>query len=95
MALVNITRKPSVLQGYQLATPADMQTALDYLSTRGYSGSVTQSKSGTATVWTLSLQSDNGTGSQAGVIGSWVVIENDAIASIVPAAKAAAMYQIS
>lgn len=95
MALVTITRKPSTLQGYQLTSPADMTTALDYLKTRGYSGSVTQSKSGATTIWTMTLQSDTGSNGQSGLIGDWVVIENDQIASIVPAAKAAAMYQVS
>ena len=95
MALVNITRKPSTLQGYQLATPADMTTALDYLKTRGYSGSISQTKSAGNTVWTLTLQSDTGSNGQAGVIGDWVVIENDAVASIVSAAKAAQLYQIA
>lgn len=93
MALVTITRKPSTLQGYQLVTPADMVTALSYLSTRGYSGGINCNKAGGNTVWQINLQADSGAVGQQGLINDWIVIENDAIATIVPAAKAAAMYQ--
>lgn len=93
MALITITRKPSTLQGYQLVTPSDMVTALNYLSSRGYSGSVSMSKNGGAPFWTFSLQSDTGSNGQSGVINDWVVIENDAVATIYTAAKAAAMFQ--
>ncbi len=93
MALIEITRQPSTLHGYQLNPPTDMITALNYLSTRGYTGSVVLTKNGNdPVVWTLTLQSGAGTSGQAGVTGSWVVIENDAIATIVPEDKAAAMY---
>ena len=93
MSLIEIVRQPSTLQGYQLTSPTDMVTALSYLSTRGYSGSVVLTKDGSGnSYWTLTLNSDAGTGAQAGVTGSWIVIENDAIATIVAEGKAAAMY---
>lgn len=97
MPLQNITRKPSVLQGYPLNAVADMTIALDYLKTRGYVGNVTLFNSGGTPSWLLTLQlSSGGPGSVAtGVIGDWVVIENDSIATIVPAAKAAALYQLA
>lgn len=94
MPLINITRKPSTLQGYQLATPADMTATLVYLSTRGYIGSISDFRSGGNIAWSMTLQLESGAGNvMTGTINDWVVIENDAIATIVPAAKATAMYQ--
>lgn len=95
MALVNITRKPSALQGYQLATPGDMYTALEYLSSRGYVGAVSCLRNGSGLLWQFSLQTNSGTGAQSGALGDWIVIENDSVASIVPAAKAAALYTVA
>lgn len=94
MALINITRKPSTLQGYQLATPADMTAAVGYLAARGYSGTVNCFKQNDVPTWQISLVNDNGQGAQQlGMINDWIVIENDQIATIYPAAKAVALFQ--
>lgn len=96
MPLVNITRKPVALQAYRLITQADMLAALDYLSSRGYSGGVNVVKvNGTAT-WQMSLAADGGTvGAQLGNLGDWIVIENDVVASIITNAKATLIYQLT
>lgn len=96
MALINVTRKPVTTQGYQLTGPSDMLAALDYLKTRGYSGTINAYKSdGVNTVWQLTIHADSGAQvPQSGATGDWVIIENDTIASILPAAKAAVLYQV-
>lgn len=96
MALVNITRKPVSLQGYQLTSPTDMLAALSYLSSRGYSGGVNCFKQAGNTVWQMSLVGDvAGLGAQMGNVGDWIVIENDTVASIISATKAAQIYQLT
>lgn len=94
MALINITRKASTLQAEQLNAPSDMTDSLTYLSSRGYVGQISLSKVGSTLTWQLVIQDVNGTVS-TGVIGDWLIIENDAIATIVPASKAPALYQAS
>ena len=96
MALVNVTRKPVSLQGYQLTSQTDMVTALTYLSSRGYSGSVNCYKQAGAATWQIMLQSDSGSGATPlGALNDWIIIENDTVATIVPAAKAALIYQVA
>lgn len=93
MPLITVTRKPSVLQGFQLTTSADMQVALEYLSTRGYLGSISSQRVSNTVTWMLTLYSDSGTGAQSAGINDWLVIENDAIATLLTAEDAAALYQ--
>jgi hypothetical protein len=96
MPLVNISRKASTLQAYQLSTPADMVTALAYLTARGYVGSISAYMSGAVLVWQLNLQLANNSGqAMSGITNDWVVIENDSIATVVPAAKATTLYQLA
>lgn len=94
MALVNVIRKPSTLQAYQLVAQADMTTALSYLATRGYTGHVSLTRISGVLTWQLTLQADAGNDVQSGFINDWVVIENDTIATITPAAKAGSLYQV-
>ena len=95
-ALVNVTAKPVTLQGYQLTSDSDMHAALEYLSARGYSGSVSVSKaSGTAT-WQMSLVADSGnSAAQFGNVTDWIIIQNDSVATIVTAAVAGQLYTLS
>lgn len=95
MTLVDITRKPVALQGFQLTSESAMVSALAYLAPKGYSGGVNCFKNDNNVVWQMSLQSDtNSLGAQIGNIGDWIVVENDTLATIVPAAKAAELYQL-
>jgi hypothetical protein len=93
--LINVTRKPVTTQAFQLTAQTDMNTALIYLSTRGYSGEVACGKNADGSVrWALIIRTDTGNNlQQIGNIGDWVVIENDSIATIFTAAKAAVLYQ--
>lgn len=94
MPLINITRKPTTLQAFQLLTPADMVTAATHLASRGYSATISTFKQNGTTTWQIVLTPDTGGGgAQTGVLNDWAVIENNAIATIVPAAKAPDLYQ--
>lgn len=96
MPLVTVTRKPVTLQGYQLTTPTDMLAALDYLKTRGYSGTISLYKNGATPTYTMQLVADAGNSApQLGAINDWIVIENDTIANVVSAAKATVLYQLA
>lgn len=91
MALVSLTRQAQTLQGYQLLTPEDMVAALKYLLAGGYTGSINVTKN-TSTVWQMWLQHTATGTSQSALINDWIVVENNAIARVVPAANFAAQY---
>ena len=96
MALQNLTPVQDTLQGWQLLTPDDMHSALEYLAAKGYTGSVNSliDPGSGALTWQLILQSTTRKSSLAvAVINDWVIIENDAIASICPAEEFDARYQ--
>lgn len=87
--LVNLTQQVQTLQGYQLAAPEDMMAALKYLLGGGYTGSINCSDNG---AWQMWLQRPTTNTSQSALIGDWIVIENNAVARVVPAALFAAQY---
>lgn len=93
MALVSITRKTVTLQGFQLTSPADMVTALNYLAGGNYTGSINCQRPSGTVIWELWIQQSNGTGgSQKAGINDWIVIENNSIAKTVSAADFANLY---
>lgn len=82
--LIDLTQQVQTLQGYELATPDDMMAALKYLQGGGYTGSINLSESG---AWQMWLQRTASNTSQSALIGDWIVIENNAVARVVPAAQ--------
>lgn len=87
--LINLTQQVQTLQGYQLAAPEDMMAALKYLLVGGYTGSINISVSGE---WQMWLQRPASNTSQSALLGDWIVIENNAVARVVPAALFDAQY---
>lgn len=92
MSLITITRQPDELQGYQLTSPESMIAALAYIAQGGYSGNINRATSGGVTTWTMWLQSPIQNTSQSAKIGDWIVIRNNSIASVIPEANFAALY---
>lgn len=77
MALINVTRKPTSLQAYQLVTVDDMLAALKYLVPRGYWGHINVDQSGAVTMGFRNTASDN-----TAALTDWVVIENATVDSV-------------
>lgn len=92
MALVNLTRETETLQGYQLTSSQDMVAALEYLSAGGYTGTVNITKPGSTVVRQMWLQHVSSNTSQSANVGDWIVIKNNAIATVVPQAQFASQY---
>lgn len=92
-SLINVTRQAETIQAYQLTSADDMHAALKYIQPGGYSGSVAVDATGT---WTLYFQSTS-TNAQTyvGHINDYVIIENNALASLCPAAKFGNLYTAS
>lgn len=93
MALINVTRKPTSLQAYQLVTVDDMIAALKYLVPRGYWGHINVAQNGTPT-----LGFRNGVSDSTANLTDWIVIENATAntvgsAKVVTDAQYAVMYQ--
>jgi hypothetical protein len=95
MPIITVTRKPASLQAFQLTSQAEMNTALIYLSTRGYSGEVACGKNTDGSVrWAIIIRADSGnTAQQIGNITDWLVVENDSIATIYTNTKATQLFQ--
>lgn len=91
-SLIPITRQPDSLQGYQLTAPGDMIAALDYLAGAGYSGNISLSLNGATKNYQLWINSKDQSNSQSALIGDWIVIKNNATASVVPAAQFPSLY---
>ena len=96
MALENLTPVSETIQGWQLLSAQDMHDALEYLTAKNYTGTVSAVIDGTgAILWQLIVSSAVRQATQAiGVVNDWVIIENDTIASICPAEHFNARYQI-
>ena len=93
--LITITRVAEAIQGFQLQANTDMFTALAYLTTNlGYVGNVNSFIDGTGKPqWQLTIQSTTRQGTQGiAIIGDWVILENNAVASICPASQFASLY---
>ena len=90
MALINVTRKPTSLQAYQLINVDDMIAALKYLVQRGYWGHINVDQSGTVTMGFRNATSDHNA-----ALTNWIVIEN-ATANSIGSVKALtdAQYQL-
>lgn len=92
--LVTVTRKTETIQAYQLTSEDDMLAALKYIAAGGYTGSLALSTTnGTDQVWRLQIQNSTKNVSQFAAITDYIVIENNAIASVVPATQFTNMYQ--
>lgn len=92
MPLVTVSRKAATYQKFVLTTYSDMADALSYLSTRGYSGTITQSKVNSTVTWAMTLQADIGGDAQQALIGYVLVLENDAEVKSYTAARYAALF---
>lgn len=90
--LVNLTRQTQTLQGYQLTSPEDMIAALKFLLAGGYTGSINCSKSGSSAGWQMWVNHTSSSTSQSALINDWIVVENNSLARVVPAANFAAQY---
>jgi hypothetical protein len=94
--LVPITRKTETLQAFQLTSQTDMVTALDYLGNGGYSGSITLGLTSTGTKqYQMWINNPGQSNSQNAVTGDWIVIANNTVATVVPAAQFANLYSTS
>lgn len=93
--LVGLTRAADTLQGFQLAAPEDMIAALKYLSAGGYTGHINCATDSGTPVWAMGLQSPGQTTSTSAVIGDWIIIKNNAVASVVLAAQFAQLYSVT
>ena len=95
MPLQTITRKTVTIQGYQLTAASgdggagNMVASANYLRTRGYTANMSMDSTG---AWTLWIQAANSNASYSGKVNDIVVIENDAIASIVTPAQYTQLY---
>lgn len=92
--LITVTRQADNLQGYQLTNAADMVAALQYLSAGGYTGHINCASTEGSAVWTMGLQSPGQNVSQSATIGDWIIIKNNAVASVVPAAQFTQLYNV-
>lgn len=90
--LINLTQQVQTLQGYELAAPDDMLAALKYLQGGGYTGSINLSEGGD---WQMWLQRPSSNTSQSALLGDWIVVENNAVARVVPASLFASQYNKS
>jgi hypothetical protein len=95
MALVTITANAVTLQGYQLTAYTDMLTALNYLVTLSnspYTGLVQVTNPAGTPVWSLNLYNTKQNTSQTGYIGDHIILQNNAVATVCPAAQYASLY---
>lgn len=91
--LINLAPKEQTLQGYELATPGDMFSALQYVAAGGYAGTINLTLDGAGQqTWQLWVNNATNSTSQAAAIGDWIVLENNSIARVVPAAQFANRY---
>lgn len=97
-SLVSVTPVNATHQGFQIQAPADMLTALQYISPGGglnsaaYGGTVnSQNVSGTVT-WTLLINNSQANTSQTAHIGDWIVLTNNSIVNVTPQASFASLY---
>lgn len=99
-SLVALTRNAETVQGFQLQSQADMVTALGYLAPgggiagAGYSGQITQQNSGTAgsVVWQMWLNNAAANTSQIAMVGDWVILENNTLASVCKQGNFSSLY---
>lgn len=93
--LVTLTRNAETVQGFQIQASTDMVAALTYLATLAipYSGTMSYQLSGSTYVWTLTLQnSREGASLTPAFINDWIILENNSVASVCPAANFATFY---
>ena len=90
--LVTIQRQTETIQGFQILVPQDMMDALNYLvGTLGYTGGINCNLIGGAHTWQLNF-TGGGVVQQVGGINDYIILENNAIATICPAANFSALY---
>ena len=90
MALMDVERKPETLKAEQLVSDDKMWEARQFAKSQGYATNISSDLSGAST---LSIQSPNGTTTETAKINDWVLVTNSTIVNLVPAARAAALYQ--
>jgi len=95
MALETLTPVSATYQGWQLISAQDMHAALEYLTTKKYTGTVSAFTDAAGVVtWQLVLSSVSPQSAQSiAALNDWVIIENDTIASVCPAEHFDARYQ--
>jgi hypothetical protein len=94
-SLVTITRNTETIQGYQIQQPADMLTALQYVSgltAAVYTGRIECDNSNGTAVWSLLINNTTTNTSQFGNLNDWVILENNAVVTICKAANFSALY---
>jgi hypothetical protein len=99
-SLVALTRQTETVQGFQILAAADMFNALAYLTPgggitgAGYTGTVQQQNTGTAAsvVWQLLINDPVANTSSFAQINDWIILENNAHASVCKAANFASLY---
>jgi hypothetical protein len=96
--LVTLTPITATIQGFQIQAPADMLTALQYISPGGglnstaYGGTVnSQNLNGTVT-WNLLVNNSQVNTSQSAKIGDWIILTNNSIVNVCPQASFASLY---
>lgn len=94
-ALVNLTPVAATIQGYQITSPADMLTALTYLTDHAYTGIINCRIVNEAAEWSLAIYDTNQNTSQTAYVNDVIVIENGSTATVVPADKFASLYTVA
>jgi hypothetical protein len=96
MGLTNLTRVTETIEGWELQQAPDMISVLDHIGGLGggatYSGSVQMNNAAGTITWQLLINNTTANSSQFGVQNDWVIIENNAIVTIVKAADYASMF---
>lgn len=96
--LTTLTPVTATIQGFQIQVPADMLTALQYISPSGglnstaYGGTINSQNTSGAATWTLLVNNTQSNTSQTAHIGDYIVLTNNSIVNIVPQASFASLY---
>lgn len=94
-SLVNLTAVTTTLQGFQLTSQTDMLTALTYLNAMGYTGVINCQSINATLKWSLGLYDTKQNTSQTGYVNDVIVIKNNTVATIIPAADFNALYTVA
>lgn len=92
--LVNLTANTVTIQGFQLLEPTDMLTALEYLTTQGYQGTLNAEIVG-GTKYSLNLYHPQMAINQVAYINDWIILQNGSIATVVAANKFDIFYTLT
>jgi len=75
-ALVNLSRPPATLLGFQLLVPEDFWTAFNWLTANGYTGNLNCYPEGAGLAWNVSFARPPSGNSQVAYLNDWLVLEN-------------------